>query len=178
MLLTLGQEYGDRMSKRTVFFSFFLVLTCGFSTEIRGLRPHPSRADYSVTCFTEAIGVAATLVRPEQVRHIFGADIDRNYIVVEVGFYSKDRSTFEVRHADFALRNRPSRTLVKPANPRVIISALPRPIESVIEKALPEVPTSHAVAGYLFFPIIEANASFYELDYTGYGAWLTLPLKP
>jgi len=166
------------LRKRTVFFSFFLVLSSAYSTEIKGLRPHASRADYSVTCFTESIGVAATMLRSEQVRHIFGADIDRNYIVVEVGFYSKDRSVFEVRHSDFALRNRPSRTLVKPADPRAITSALPRPIESIVEKTLPEVHTSQAVAGYLFFPITEVHASFYELDYTGYGAWLTLPLKP
>jgi hypothetical protein len=109
---------------------------------------------------------------------LFGAEIDRNYIVVEVGFYSKDRSAFEVRHADFRLRNRPSRTLVKPADPKMILASLTSPVNSLLEKTLPEVSTNQAVAGYLFFPITEANASFYELDYTGYGAWLTLPLKP
>src|SRR5262249_34167510 len=103
---------------------------------------------------------------------------DRGYIVVEVGFYSKDHSTFQVRHADFALRNRPSRTLVKPADPRSIFTGLSNPVNALIEKTLPETVTSAAVAGYLFFPIMEANTSFYELDYTGYGAWLTLPLKP
>jgi hypothetical protein len=166
------------MANKSLFLGFLVILSSAYSTEVRGLRPHPSRADYSVTCFTESIGVAATLVRPEQVRHIFSAEIDQNYIVVEVGFYSKDRSVFEVRHSDFALRNRPSRTIVKPANPKAILSVLSRPIDSIIEKTLPEVPTSQAVAGYLFFPVTEARASYYELDYTGYGAWLTLPLKP
>ena len=155
----------------------FLLLNLAFPAEFRGLRPHASRADYSVTCFTESIGVAATLIRSDEVRNLFGADIDHNYIVVEVGFYSKNRSSFEVRHADFRLRNRPSRKLVNAADPEVIASTLSTPV-TWIDKTLPQVPTSQAVAGYLFFPITEASASAYELDYTGYGAWLTLPLRP
>jgi hypothetical protein len=164
--------------KNSILLGFFLCSALATPAEFRGLRPHASRADYSVTCFTESIGVAATLLRSDQIRQLFGPEIDHGYIVVEVGFYSKNRSTFEVRHADFALRNRPSRTLVKPADPKVIVAGLPKPVHALVERTLPETATSAAVAGYLFFPITEANASFYELDYTGNGAWLTLPLKP
>jgi hypothetical protein len=162
------------MAKVSLFLSVSLFLNLGMAGEFRGVRPLPSRTAYSVTCFTEDIGVGATLLSPDQVRRLFGGEIDRSYIVVEVGFYSKNHTLFEVRHADFALRNRPSRTLVKPADPNTIAATLSRPAD----KTLPEVSTSQAVAGYLFFPITEASASFYELDYTGYGAWLTLPLKP
>jgi len=162
------------MAKISLFLSVSLFLNLGMAGEFRGLRPLPSRTGYSVTCFTETIGVGATLVSPDQVRRLFGGEIDRSYIVVEVGFYSKTHTPYDVRHADFALRNRPSRTLVKPVDPNTIAATLSRPAD----KTLPEVSTSQAVAGYLFFPITEAGASFYELDYTGYGAWLTLPLKP
>jgi len=164
--------------RNSVFIGLFLYSALATPAEFKGLRPHASRADYSVTCFTESIGVAATLLRSDQIRQLFGPEVDRGYIVVEVGFYSKARSTFDVRHADFALRFRPSRTLVKPADPRIISASLPKPVHALVEKTLPEMATSAAVAGYLFFPITEAIASFYELDYTGYGAWLTLPLKP
>jgi hypothetical protein len=166
------------MAKSTFFLCFCMVLSAASSTGARGLRPHASRADYAVTCFTEDIGVGATLVKPEMVLRLFGEEINRNYLVVEVGFYSKNRSVFEVRHADFRLRNRPSRKLVNVANPEAIASTLVNPVNALIDKTLPEVPTSQAVAGYLFFPITEASAAFYELDYTGYGAWLTLPLRP
>src|SRR5262249_1530493 len=124
------------------------------------------------------IGVGATLVNPAQVQRLFGSEIEHNYIVVEVGFYSKNKSVFEVRHSDFKLRNRPSRTLSRPADPRVIVTTMSKPLYSLVEKTLPEASTSQALAGYLFFPITDAAASFYELDYTGYGAWLTLPLRP
>src|SRR5713226_5876059 len=105
------------MANSTLLLGFFLFVSLASTAEFKGLRPHASRSDYSVTCFTESIGVGATLVRPEQVRQLFGEEIDKNYIVVEVGFYSKDRSAFEVKHADFRLRNRPSRTLIKAADP-------------------------------------------------------------
>ena len=166
------------MAKKSLFLGFFLCLSLAVPAEFKGLRPLANRADYAVTCFTESIGVGANLIRPEQVRNLFGAEIDRNYIVVEVGFYSKTHSSFDVRHADFALRNRPSRTLVKSVDPRTIAASLPSSPNSLVERTLPEVATTQAVAGYLFFPITEAHASFYELDYTGYGSWLTLPLKP
>src|ERR1700737_3687341 len=99
------------MPKRAFLRGCCLVLSAASSTGFRGLRPHASRADYAVTCSTEDIGVGASLVREEAVRRIFGEEIDRNYIVVEVGFCSKIRASFELRHADFALRNRPSRKL-------------------------------------------------------------------
>lgn len=166
------------MAKSAVILAFFLAVNLAYPSDFKGLRPHASRSDYSVTCFTEDIGVAATLVNPAQVRHLFGPEVDRNYIVVEVGFYSKNRSVFEVRHSDFKLRNRPSRTLIHPADPHEIVSSLSRPAQALIETTLPEAATSQALAGYLFFPITDTSASFYELDYTGYGAWLTLPLKP
>ena len=166
------------MQKGPIVLGLFLIVSSGTPADIKGLRPHPNRSEYSVTCFTEDIGVGATLVSPAQVRHLFGQEIDHNYIVVEVGFYSKNRSTFEVRHADFKLRNRPSRTLAYPADPREIVSKVSHPLQALIEMTLPQAPTSQALAGYLLFPVTDASASFYELDYTGYGAWLTLPLKP
>jgi hypothetical protein len=113
------------------------------------------------------------LLSAEQVRRLFGREVDDNYVVVEVGFYSKTHAPLEVHHADFALRYRPSRTLVKPADPRNITA---RPLDFLVEKTLPETSTTQAVAGYLFFPNSE-HASLFELDYRGHGAWLTLPLK-
>ena len=154
-----------------------LLLGFGSTAEFKGLRPRLSRTEYAVTCFTETIGVGASLVSPDQVRRLFGDGIDRAYVVVEIGFYSKNRTAYEVRHADFALRNHYSRTLVKPVDPREIAATLSRPVDPFVEKTLPEVSTSQAIAGYLFFPMAE-NTSYYELDYKAYGAWLTLPLKP
>src|SRR4051812_19541953 len=120
------------MAKIASSLSVCLFLSLGFAGEFRGLRPHPSRTEYSVTCFTEDIGVGATLISPDQVKRLFGGEVDRGYIVVEVGFYSKNHGAFDVRHTDFALRNRPSRTLVRPADPREILAAQPHAVSGLV----------------------------------------------
>ena len=148
-----------------------LALSVLVAGEPSGIQPRVSRSQYEVTCFTESLAVAATLLSHDQVSRLFGAKLDRDYVVVEVGFYSKSRSAFDVRQSDFKLRLKPSGAVIPAADPRSIGD-----LES--RKALPDVATSRAVAGYLFFPI-EANLgrAGYELDYKGNGAWLTLPIR-
>jgi len=94
------------MAKSALFLCFCMVLSAASTTGTRGLRPHASRADYAVTCFTEDIGVGATLVKPETVLRLFGEEIHRNYLVVEVGFYSKSRSKFATPISGFATVHR------------------------------------------------------------------------
>jgi len=154
-----------------VALSLAFCLGLGSAVEFHGLRPRPSRTEYSVTCFTETIGVGASLVSPDQIRRLFGPESDARYIVVEVGVYSKTREAFGIRQADFGLRNHVTRALVRPVDPRDIAPP-------VADKTLPEISTNQAVAGYLVFPVLEAAGTYYELDYKGNGAWLTLPLKP
>src|SRR3989442_8758467 len=81
----------------------------------RGIPPHTNRYDYNATCFTESLAIAGTMVPPDQVRELFGLGFERQFLVVEVGFYSKNRAAFDVRPSDFALRAHPSRSAVKPA---------------------------------------------------------------
>jgi hypothetical protein len=164
------------MVKIALLLSITLLISSGFAAEMMGLRPHPSRTEYSVTCFTDHIGIGATLVSPDQVGRMFGAEVGRQYVVVEVGFYSKSHASYAIRHADFGLRHKRSRTIWRPADPRVIVSSLSRPVDALVHRTLPETATSSAIAGYLFFPATEPG--IFELDYNANGAWLTLPLKP
>jgi hypothetical protein len=164
------------MAKIALLLSCILLVSSGFAAEMMGLRPHASRTEYSVTCFTEEIGIGATLVSPDQARRMFGTEVGDQYVVVEVGFYSKSRASYAIRHADFGLRHKRSRAMWRPADPRAIVSGLSRPLDLVIQRTLPETTTSSAVAGYLFFQATEPG--LFELDYKANGAWLTLPLKP
>lgn len=146
----------------------------GLNAEPRGIRIRPNRTNYSVTSFTESLAVAADLKTPDQVRNMFGEAMKRALLVVEVAVYPKDNRELQVRQSDFVLRIRSSRAVIKPLNLKEMQAEL-------VEKTLPEVGTSKPVAGYLYFPIAEAEQSFmdytYELEYTGQGAWLDLPLQ-
>ncbi|MGH9661294.1 MAG: hypothetical protein ACRD96_22285, partial [Bryobacteraceae bacterium] len=119
------------------------IIPLAFAAELTGIAPRPSRGLYDVTCFTESLAVAATLVDGHRAARLFGPIAGRNYVVVEVGFYSKNRSQFEVRPGDFALRVKPSRALIRPASPEAAFLS---------RQSLPAAATSRALAGYLFFP--------------------------
>jgi hypothetical protein len=145
--------------------------------ETPGIPPKPSRAEYDVTGFTESFAVGASLLTPAQVRALFGQGMDRAYMVVEVGCYSKDRTPFAVRRADFALRPPKSPARVAPEAPAEVARKTGPAAARVAAAALPEVRTTRAVAGYLFFPAGVVPSSAIELEYQGNGTWLTLPLR-
>jgi hypothetical protein len=157
---------------RTLVFVLVCVLiSAATASDQRGIRPRADRTDYSVTSFTHTLAIAATIVSPDQARRIFGHGLERFYLIVEVGFYPKERGEFVVRPSDFTLRLRRSRTLVAVPATNLENAAL-------VDKSLPEIATSKPVAGYLYFPITGQNSmnSAFELDYTGNGAWMSLPL--
>ncbi|MBI1790430.1 MAG: hypothetical protein HYR60_23095 [Acidobacteria bacterium] len=141
------------------------VLTLAASAGPRGIPPRTSRAEYFVTSFTHSLAVAATLVPPEQVRRRFGASVAREYVVVEIGVYSKTRAPVEVWRRDFELRLRPSGAVVKPSAP------------DDFPELLPEGVATRPVAGYLFFPIRESGRESCEVEYTGNGVWFSLPVR-
>lgn len=147
------------------------------SPQTPGIAPKPSRAEYDATGFTESLAVGASLLTPAQVRALFGPEMDRLYMVVEVGCYSKDRSPFAVRQADFALRPPKSPARVAPEAPAEVARKNGPAAARVVAAALPEVRTTRAVAGYLFFPAGAVLLSAIELEYQGNGTWLTLPLR-
>jgi hypothetical protein len=74
-----------------VLAMFALVATAGagFGWDARGIPARPSRQNYPITCFTDKIAVGAMLLTPEKVRATFGPDVERRYVVVEVGVYPK-----------------------------------------------------------------------------------------
>lgn len=142
-----------------------------------GIEPRASRAEYDATGFTESLAVGATLVAPQRVRTLFGPQMDRQYVVVEVGFYSKSRSAFPVRLLDFALKAPRSMERVPPEPPERVAIRTGLSRAAITTKTLPQVSTSRAVAGYLFFPTGRLSGAGLELDYQGNGSWLTMPLR-
>jgi hypothetical protein len=138
--------------------------------EPRGIAPRAHRSEYYVTSFTHFLGVGAEMVGMSQATRLFGAEIARHYVIVEVGFYSKTGAPYGVRQSDFALRMHPSGNVVQPARLNELGSAA--------SSSLPETTTSRAVAGYLFFPASLASREGCEVEYTGNGVWLGLPIRP
>ena len=160
--------------RRLALTATFLVTTTAFP-QGRGIPPRPTRMSYPIACFTEYVAVGAALMPADKVRASFGPDVEKRYLVVEVGVFPK-LGKIDIRHADFALRLVSPQTLSKPIS-------LPALSENggakFVEKLLPETGTLKPIGGYLFFAVPDPPLyTAYELDYTGHGAWLTLPLTP
>jgi hypothetical protein len=152
----------------------FFFAACAFA-ESRGIPPRSSRTRYPIACFTEHVAVGAALLAPESVRASFGAEAEKRYLVVEVGVFPKI-GRIDVRHSDFALRLVSPQTMTKPVALRTLAE---NGGAKIAEKLLPETGAVRPVGGYLVFAVPDPPVyTAYELDYTGHGAWLTLPLTP
>jgi hypothetical protein len=157
-----------------VLAATFYTAACALA-ESRGIPPRPSRTNYPIACFTEHVAVAAALMTPERVRASFGVEAERRYLVVEVGVFPKT-GKIDIRHTDFALRLVSPQTMAKPVAFRALAE---NGGAKIADKLLPETGAVRPVGGYLVFPLPELPVfTAYELDYTGHGAWLTLPLTP
>jgi hypothetical protein len=158
-----------------LFLATLTVLAAPSAADSRGIPPRVNRTQYPITCFTDKVAIGAALLAPDQVRLRFGPEAEKRYLVVEVGVYPK-LGTIELKTGDFALRLVGPQTLTKP----VEASALEQNGGSAAKgKTLPEIGTAKPVGGYLFFAAPDPPVyTAYELDYTGDGSWLTLPLTP
>ncbi|MBK9170560.1 MAG: hypothetical protein IPM24_24290 [Bryobacterales bacterium] len=155
-----------------------LVLAASVSLaagEPRGIEPKADRRMYSVTSFTNALALGATLVTAAEARRVFGSALRPGVVAVEVGFYSKLQNGFPVRLSDFALLpdKKTAKRSVRPMAPAEVVDLFRA--ASPAEKTLPEVAAARAIAGYLFFQV-DGPLGALALDYTGNGTWLTLPL--
>jgi hypothetical protein len=155
--------------RKTALCAAFVLAAAASASDLKGIAVRASRTAYPITCFTEKIAVGAALMPAGHVRDLFGPEVEKRYLVVEVGVFPK-LGNIDVKHADFGLRLVTPQVVAKPANPSLVSP-------SAMNKVLPEAATARPLAGYLFFPLPNpAVPTHYELDYTGYGEWLTLPL--
>jgi hypothetical protein len=103
-----------------------LIATVCFADERAGLRPRPSRDDYTARAGNKQLTVAAALLSNEQVNNAFATELAGNYIVIEVAVYPEKEGSLDLRQDDFVLRIGRSRTLVRPVDARTIAARLHR----------------------------------------------------
>ena len=63
--------------------------------------------------------IGAALMSPEEVRKVFGFDVDRSCLMVEVALYPPDQGR-KVSLGDFSLRVASTKTAVKPSTARAV----------------------------------------------------------
>lgn len=94
-------------------------------TDKPGLRARGSEQAYPAHAQEAVVSIGAEMLSAEEVRNTFATDLNRGFLVVEVGvFPSKDKS-WNLNAADFSLRIG-SEKMVRPASPSTISAILQR----------------------------------------------------
>lgn len=113
------------------------------------------------------------MLPPGDVVRQFGADVNRRFIVVELGFFSKSGSAFDLRYSDFTLKVHPTGGAVHAASAVEVQQAAGAGAERLM---LPEGAATRT-GGYLFFPAQLHAGEGCEVEYTGSQSWLSMPVR-
>lgn len=90
-----------------------------------GIAPRTTPADYAVQKQAGSLSLGAARLSNEQVKNSFSSDLDRGYIVVEVGIFP-GQSAVDLRRDDFVLRSsgKNGADLLRPASPQTVAGVL------------------------------------------------------
>jgi hypothetical protein len=89
-----------------------------------GIAPRPRVSDYQLRAQTAGADFGAELLSQEETRKTFVSDIDRAYVVVELGVFPKDSFGVDIQWRNIVLRDEASGEFYRPASAESIASYL------------------------------------------------------
>jgi hypothetical protein len=90
-----------------------------------GIAPRPAPTDYAVQKQTADLSLGAARLSNEQVKNSFSADLERGYVVIEIGVFPGKESV-DLRRSDFVLRasTKDGANIVRPESPETVAGVL------------------------------------------------------
>src|SRR5690242_8701779 len=98
----------------------FLSLASLATAGPRGTVPKTSAGQYAAHAEHDGTNIGVSQMSPNEVRKVFGFDVDRSCIIVEVALYPPDKKERKVLLSDFSLRITGTDTAVKPSTATVV----------------------------------------------------------
>lgn len=109
----------------------FLALAApAWAGERQGVPPRAAVTDYAVSREQPELSIGAYQLSKEQVKNSFATDLERGYIVVEIGVFPGPKGAVELRRSSFVLRVPGTATLLRPASPETIAAVLQKKPDS------------------------------------------------
>jgi hypothetical protein len=111
---------------RSTTLAASLVLCCGVFAQEQpsGVPARSTSADYSAHVTVGGVTYAASLVPPNEVKHVFAFDISKDYVVFEVAVYSPLGSSLQVNPDSFVLRSSQASDPVRRADSTTVASVI------------------------------------------------------
>jgi hypothetical protein len=102
------------------------ALTVAGADATHGIKPRHMAADYPVFQQHQALALGAEQLSQKQVQHAFATELDKRYIVVEIGIFPAANGNVKVSPSDFMLRMAGTKDVLRPASPETIAQVLYR----------------------------------------------------
>src|SRR5512146_2761661 len=93
------------------------ALTVAGADSTHGIKPRKTAADYPVFQQHQKFALGAEQLSQKQVQHAFATELDKRYIVVEIGIFPAANGNVKVSPSDFMLRIAGTKDVLRPASP-------------------------------------------------------------
>jgi hypothetical protein len=101
------------------------IVVCSLAADPSGLRARGNAADYPRHAAENLVSIGAEMLGAQEVKNTFATDLNRGFLVVEVGVYPPDGKTWNLNPDDFSLRIGADK-VVRPSTPSTVASVLQR----------------------------------------------------
>jgi len=129
---------------RFTAISLAILLAAALLLGAQGTVPLKKAADYRNHIEADGIGVGALILNDSQMKQRFVADLNREYLVVEVALYPKDGKEMKVQPEKFVLHVAGEDRAIRGENPKVIAASIQKSEDSKRDIAI----VPHVGVGY------------------------------
>jgi len=112
-----------------------LLSACGFGADEHVISPRDSAAAYPAHTERSVLAIGAELLTAEQVHGSFSSELNRAYLVVEVGLFPNEQ--VNVSALDFSLTPAGTQTVLRPVRPAVVAAVLQKPAPDTRKPSAP-----------------------------------------
>jgi hypothetical protein len=112
------------MRNLAVGLAVLAAMTVAGADSTHGIKPRHTASDYPVFQQHETLALGAEQLSQKQVQHAFATELDKRYIVVEIGVFPAANGNIKLNPSDFMLRVEGTKDVLRPASPGTIAQVL------------------------------------------------------
>ena len=100
------------------------LLLCGQDQQPKGIHPRSKPEDYAAHIQSNRLTIAASVLSPSEVKHLFAFDISKNYVVFEVACYPEANGRVQLQADDFLIKVNDKGELTHRADPQTVAAVI------------------------------------------------------
>lgn len=110
------------MRRGLILAAIVLASAVLFAQEAKGIKPRAAADEYPAVSRQQQVTLGAARLSTDEVRSTFVSDLNKGYLVLEIGAFPK--SEVQLSPQDFMLVARGEKNVIRPADPETIAAKL------------------------------------------------------